>query len=185
MKLEGAYHTCQSNLIMTINLSDKALLWDAFNNAGLGGKFSLILSTWFFSGLMPLAPGTFGTICAVPLVIAFGYIDMDLRVLFITALIAIAIWSADRSRRLMDLKDPSEIVIDEVAGFALTMSFLPLTAYALMVGFVFFRLFDIFKPFPIKTLERKLQGGIGIVADDLMAGLYALIGAKALLMIFP
>ena len=166
---------------MTHELSDNSSPWSSFTSAGPVGKISLMLSTWFFSGLMPLAPGTFGTIGSVPFIIALSYLDVYFKSLTLVILIVVAVWSSGKSGEIMGRKDPPEIVIDEVAGFSVTMCFLPPTLVGIISGFILFRLMDIFKPFPIKRLEKGLKGGYGIVADDLMAGLYAFAGTKALL----
>jgi len=83
----------------------------------------------------------------------------------------------------LDQSDPREIVIDEVAGFLLTMLFLPCSWLTISLGFIFFRFFDILKPYPIKQLE-KLRGGFGVVLDDLAAGLYANIIVRIILLIY-
>lgn len=167
--------------MMTNELSDNSSPWSSFTTAGPAGKISLVLSTWFFSGLMPLAPGTFGTIGSVPFILALNYLDVYLRAPFLVIFIVVAIWSSGKSEEILGRKDPPEIVIDEVAGFSVTMCFLPSTLVGIIAGFILFRLMDIFKPFPIKRLEKGLAGGYGIVADDLMAGFYAFAGTKALL----
>ena len=174
----------QNTLVMIKTPSYNPSLREVFAKTDLGGKTSLILSTWFFSGLLPLAPGTFGTLCAVPLVLVLSYLDIKARALLLVILIIVAVWCSAKSQKQMGRKDPPEVVIDEVAGYSLTMFLLPLTIPSLFLGFVFFRLFDIVKPFPVKSIESRLRGGIGIVGDDLMAGLYAFGITKALLMLF-
>ena len=142
-----------------------------YNKADLFGKISLVISTWFGIGLIPFAPGTFGTLGSLPLIFFlnnFGSIYKGAAVLIISVA---AIWSAGRTERLAGKHDPHQIVIDEVAGFLLTMILLPISWFSLCSGFIFFRFFDILKPFPIKSAER-LKGGFGIVIDDLIAGLY-------------
>lgn len=135
-------------------------------------KTALILSTWFGTGLIPFAPGTMGTLGAIPLVPAFALAGPIPYLLMTIGFIALAVWAAGKSSKLLNEKDPSRVVIDEVAGFLVTLLFLPLTPFNLISAFVLFRLFDILKPFPARRLER-LKGGFGIVMDDLMAGVYA------------
>ncbi len=147
-------------------------LADAFRKSGFSGKTALVLSTWFGSGLLPVAPGTFGTIAAIPLIIVLNILEIWYIIIILAFAIAIAVWSAGHAQVLLKKNDPSAVVIDEVAGFLLTMTFLPATWPAVILGFFLFRLFDIFKPYPIKHLE-KIKGGFGIVMDDLLAGLYA------------
>ena len=98
--------------------------------------------------------------------------------------VPLAIWSSHLSHKLLKRDDPSEVVIDEVAGILWTFFLLPLSWLTLCVGFILFRIFDIFKPFPIRTLERRLRGGIGIVLDDLLAGIYANLCLRIFLLFF-
>jgi phosphatidylglycerophosphatase A len=96
------------------------------------------------------------------------------------ALIVICIWAADRHAADIGLKDPSVVVCDEIAGMAVAAAFLPLTAATLLAAFLLFRFFDVLKPPPIRQAEQ-LPGGLGIVADDLLAGLVANLVLRALL----
>ena len=157
---------------MSKSQSDKFTIWSIFRKADFSGKISLTLSTWFGTGLLPVAPGTFGTLGAVPLVFGLACLGTVPGVFIIVMVVAVAIWASDRSQGLLDNGDPSEVVIDEVAGFLLTMFLLPLSWLTLGLGFILFRVFDIFKPYPIKQAE-KLRGGLGIVMDDLVAGICA------------
>jgi len=157
---------------MSKSQSDKFAIWSIFRNADFSGKISLTLSTWFGTGLLPVAPGTFGTLGAVPLVFGLPCLGTVPGVFIIVMVVAVAIWTSGRSEELLWKSDPSEVVIDEVAGFLLTMFFLPLSWLTLGFGFILFRVFDILKPYPIKQAE-KLRGGLGIVMDDLVAGIYA------------
>jgi phosphatidylglycerophosphatase A len=151
----------------------------AFKEAGVAGKTALILATWFGSGLAPVAPGTLGTLAGAPLVLLVGRLGTVQALLFVIAFIALAVWSAGMTGRMLARKDPSPVVVDEVAGFLLTLFLMPLSLAHVCLGFFLFRLFDIFKPFPIKKLE-KLKGGPGIVADDLLAGIYANLSLRLL-----
>lgn len=157
---------------MSKSQSDKFTIWSIFRKADFSGKISLALSTWFGTGLLSVAPGTFGTIATVPLVFGLACLGTVLSGFIIAMVVAVAIWASDRSEELLGNDDPSEVVIDEVAGFLLTMFLLPLSWLTLGLGFILFRVFDIFKPYPIKQAE-KLRGGLGIVTDDLVAGIYA------------
>lgn len=152
--------------------SDNLFTLDIFRKSGFSGKTALVVSTWFGSGLFPFASGTFGTLASFPLVLVLNNFGIWHRVFTFVIVLGIAFWSADRTQDLLGKEDPSEVVIDEVAGFLLTMSLLPPTWLALGLGFFLFRFFDVLKPYPIRHLER-LKGGVGIVMDDLLAGLYA------------
>lgn len=152
--------------------SDTLALKEAFKKADTLGRTALLFASWFFTGLMPKAPGTFGSVAAIPLVIAINYLGVILGAISLVIFIIVAVLTSEVSRKLIGREDPPEIVIDEVAGFSVTLFSLPLSWFSVSLGFLLFRLLDIFKPFPIRRLE-KIKGGMGIVLDDLMAGVYA------------
>ena len=120
-----------------------------------------------------MAPGTVGSALAVLVLWAVPFSRAGL-LLFFVAVILGGTWAAHRAERLLGGKDPGAIVIDEVAGMTLTVLPFALTPAVLAVGFVLFRIFDIVKPFPAHVSQR-LGGGIGVMVDDLIAGLYALV----------
>ena len=151
-----------------------------FRQANTYGKTALVLGTWFGSGLMPFASGTFGTLATAPLVALSSFFLPLSGALFLMIMILVAIWASQVVHRLLKNVDPSEVVIDEVAGFLLTMLWIPLSWGTLLAGFLLFRLFDIWKPWPANAAE-KLHGGLGIVLDDLVAGLYANLGLRFIL----
>ena len=151
-----------------------------FRKTGLRGKTALALGTWFGSGLSPMAPGTFGTLAAVPLAALSAILSPLTRALLLIIMTFVAIWASQVMSNLLERVDPSEVVIDEVAGFLLTMLLIPLSWGTLIAGFVLFRIFDIWKPWPAKAAER-LHGGLGIVLDDLVAGLYANLSLRLIL----
>ena len=166
---------------MSQSQSDNLSFRDAFRGSGLSGRIALILSTWFGTGLCPLAPGTCGTLGALPLVILGQVSNRTTGILILMGCTAAALWSSKRAGEILGSNDPPAVVIDEAAGFLLTMIFLPFSWPVLCLGFVLFRLFDILKPFPIRRLER-LGHGFGIVLDDLLAGLYAYASARLILL---
>jgi phosphatidylglycerophosphatase A len=151
-----------------------------FRQTGIYGKTALILGTWFGSGLSPVASGTFGTLAAAPLVALSGIFSPLSSVLILMIMTLVAIWASQVVHNLLNRVDPSEVVIDEVAGFLLTMLWIPLSWGTVLAGFLLFRLFDIWKPWPANAAER-LHGGLGIVLDDLVAGLYANLGLRVIL----
>lgn len=132
------------------------------------------LATGLGSGLSPVAPGTAGSLIAVLLWLAFLQFDPSLSVQIAAALLAIApcIWAADWAARRLERKDPGCIVSDELAGQWLALLAAPPAWPWWLAAFVLFRVFDIAKPWPMRRLER-LPGGVGIVADDLAAGVLA------------
>jgi phosphatidylglycerophosphatase A len=144
---------------------------------GIGGAIALFLASAGFAGRFPFAPGTVGSAVGCALWVLAGRPGTPVLAAAIVVGTVAAIWSADRSSALAGGKDPSWVVVDEVVGQWVALAVAPPTALLpLVLSFLLFRLFDIWKPFPARSLER-LPGGIGIVADDLMAGLYAGIAA--------
>ena len=136
----------------------------------------MILATVGGIGNVPVASGTFGSLVAVPLLPVLAALrDASLAgyAAVVLALVAVAIWSAGRAEEALGGHDHSRIVIDEVAGMVATGMFLPATWSAIGVGFVLFRLFDVVKPFPAGFIDGRVEGGLGVVGDDLVAGVYA------------
>lgn len=124
-------------------------------------------------GYLPGAQGTYGTIVAVGLYLLL-YSLPPLHFLFFTFTFSLfAIWAADHAEKYLNEKDSGKIVIDEIAGYFVTMLFIPARWELILAGFVLFRLFDILKPFPIREFEKRLKGGWGVVCDDLAAGVFA------------
>ena len=143
-----------------------------FLRADFKEKLAFIFSSAMGAGFFPVAQGTVGTLAGIPLVIASAYLNPLADGVLIFLFIILAVWSSQVTCTLLERDDPAEVVIDEVAGILMTFFLLPFSWLHLCFGFVLFRLFDILKPYPVRRLE-KLKGGLGIVADDLMAGVYA------------
>ena len=132
------------------------------------------LAFGFGAGLAPRAPGTFGS--AVGIVIAWWMLDLPLvaRIGVVLAVIGLGIWICGESARRLGKHDDQRIVLDEIAGVLLTsLGVAEKSFFALALVFVFFRLFDIWKPWPIRDVDHSLKGGLGIMLDDLIAALYA------------
>ncbi|HKR02332.1 MAG TPA: phosphatidylglycerophosphatase A [Pyrinomonadaceae bacterium] len=157
---------------------------------------ALALATWGV-GYLPLAPGTFGSAVGVGIYLliqsasarAFAFaagrgwspeLQQSLRTTLILLLIAVlalgGVWAASRTEKLLGRKDPGIVVVDEVVGQLIALLFVPFNSgwWVIIVGFVAFRLFDIWKPYPVRRLE-SLEAGLGIMADDVLAGAYAAI----------
>lgn len=142
----------------------------------------LFLAFGFGSGLSRFAPGTFGTVAAIPLYWLFAQTDIFVySLLTITATVA-GIWICGIAADKLDEHDYSGIVWDEIAGLLITLWFAPLNGQTLLAGFVLFRIFDIVKPWPIRWIDQKVAGGLGIMLDDVLAGLFAAITLQILLM---
>lgn len=139
------------------------------------------LSFGFGSGLAPVAPGTFGTLAAVPLYYLLRPLPATAYVIVAALLFAIGISVCTRTTRALGVHDHSAIVWDEVVGFLLTMTAAPAVWWAPVVGFVGFRLFDILKPWPIRWIDRRVEGGLGIMLDDVLAAVpaWAMVQATA------
>jgi phosphatidylglycerophosphatase A len=153
---------------------------DPEGKAKRGSFVAHALATWFGCGHVPYAPGTAGTLGAIPLYLAlrpYGHASVALAALVLTG---VGIWAADIVASDLGQKDPQIIVIDEVAGVLVTLSVAPPTWAALVAGVVFFRVFDQTKPWPARAAERRLPGGWGIVLDDVAAGLWGALGVVAL-----
>ena len=139
-------------------------------------KAAFVLGTWFGSGKAPAAPGTFGSFAALPF--AWGIMFLGgWPLLLASAIIGyfIGVWSADIVMREIGIEDPCLIVIVEVVGQWLALLTAPLNPVSYLIGFFFFRLFDISKPWPACWADSKLHSATGVMLDDVFAGLYALI----------
>jgi phosphatidylglycerophosphatase A len=137
---------------------------------------SLTIASVFYIGFIPGAPGTYASIAATLcyfLAYFFArWIPPEIHLSAVCLISLIGVLTAAEASRAAGIEDPSFVVIDEVAGQLVTFLFLPISLFNLILGTVAFRLFDIWKPFPIRKLEN-LKGGAGIMADDLLAGIYA------------
>ena len=137
----------------------------------LHNRTAVLLARGFGAGCSPVAPGTVGTAVAVPLVCLQLVWSVEEFLIFLLVFVLGAVYVAAVAEKQMDGTDDPSIVVDEMAGFLVAMAFVPLTPWSLLAGFVLFRALDIFKPPPISADERRFSGGLGIVGDDLIAGL--------------
>ena len=136
-------------------------------------KTAVFLATGFYIGKIPFAPGTFGSLIGLPLCFVLAGIQLSAAIVAALILILLAIWISGAAAKTLKRKDPGCIVIDEIAGMVVTFIGLPFTLTTAVCGFILFRILDILKPFPIRSLDQRLSGGLGIVADDVAAGIYA------------
>ncbi|HVF88589.1 MAG TPA: phosphatidylglycerophosphatase A [Blastocatellia bacterium] len=150
--------------------------------AGPSDRFAYLTATGAGAGSSPFAPGTLGAIEGVALYLAIAALLPGALERFIfllasnIAIFALGVWASGRTCRMSGLEDPSHIVVDEISGqlIALTPLAFAHSIAGVVAGFVLFRLFDIFKPYPIRRLEA-LHGGLGVMADDGLAGIYSAI----------
>lgn len=130
------------------------------------------LATGFYLGKVPLAPGTFGSFLGLSLCYALSHIQFPLAMFSALLFIIFAVGIAHDAEKILKKKDPGCIVIDEIAGMLVTLLGLPFNLKTAVLGFIIFRILDILKPFPIRILEKKIPGGAGVVADDVVAGIF-------------
>jgi phosphatidylglycerophosphatase A len=143
----------------------------------------IFLATGFFTGFLPTMPGTWGTFAGIPLVIISHRLTSIMQAVVLVVFVFFAAFIAGRAEILFEDRDARPIVIDEMVGFLITLLWLPLNFLTLCLGFVLFRLFDIVKPPPIGILEKRLHGGWGIVLDDVLAGVFANVTLRLLLIV--
>ncbi|MGC3980692.1 MAG: phosphatidylglycerophosphatase A [Steroidobacteraceae bacterium] len=132
-----------------------------------------LLAFGFGSGLSGKAPGTMGTLAALPLVFALMHASLVVYLCCVIMLCALGIYICGESARRLSTHDHPGIVLDEFAGMAITMIAVPLQWQWLLLGFLLFRFFDIVKPWPIREADHRLSGGFGIMLDDIIAGIFS------------
>lgn len=133
------------------------------------------IATGFGAGYLPKAPGTWGSLLALPLHFFLRQLPPNHYALALGGIFFLAVITAGQAEKILDRKDPSVVVIDEVIGMLITLIAAPNNPLIWLLGFLIFRFFDIFKPYPIRIIDRRINGGMGIVLDDVLAGIYSLI----------
>jgi phosphatidylglycerophosphatase A len=141
-------------------------------------RLALLLATWWGVGYVPRAPGTAGTIAAIPFFLLLSLLPLAGYLACVLGIGLVACWAAGEAERFFQEQDSQRIVIDEAVGFLVTMTALPPTWPYLIGGFCLFRCFDILKPPPIRLIEQRVKGGYGVVLDDVLAGVYAQISLR-------
>ena len=134
---------------------------------------ALALASWFGVGFLPVAPGTWGTLAALPLAWAVSRLPTAWQALVAVAVALVGMPVAARAGRTLGVVDARQIVIDEVAGLLITMVGVRFTWASALAAFALFRLFDVLKPWPASFFDRKVKNGAGVVLDDVAAGLYS------------
>jgi phosphatidylglycerophosphatase A len=136
-------------------------------------RLAIFICTFGYAGYAPFAPGTVGSAAGLAVYAAIRWTGSPIaEVGAIAALLAAGVWAGTIAERFFGGIDPGPVVIDEVAGMLITLAFIPVGATGALAGFFLFRLFDVIKPFPAARFER-LHGGLGVMADDAMAAVYA------------
>ena len=133
------------------------------------------LAFGFGSGLAPKAPGTFGTIAAIPLYLLLCHLSLPLYAAVLVLSFVIGVYLCGKTADDLGVHDHPGIVWDEFVGFWITMFAAPAGWAWLLLGFILFRIFDIWKPWPIRVLDKNMESGLGIMIDDVLAGVYALL----------
>ena len=136
-------------------------------------RFVIATATWGGSGFSPFASGTVGTLAAIPFYLVLARLPLPLYLLSTVAFTLFACWVSGLAEQVFAEHDSGKIVIDEVAGYLVTMIGVPLSWQGVAAGFFLFRFFDIVKPQPARWLDRSLKNGYGVVLDDIAAGVYA------------
>ena len=135
----------------------------------------MFIATGCYSGYLPKAPGTWGSLVGLVLFFLLHSLNLEMYLGVVAGIFLIGTFAAGEAEKIMDRQDPGLVVIDEIVGILITMIGIPATPLAMILGFVFFRIFDIFKPFPVGFVDQRFHGGLGIMLDDIVAGLYSLI----------
>jgi phosphatidylglycerophosphatase A len=134
---------------------------------------SVLVATGFGVGLLRPAPGTWGTLLGIPLALGLATLPLGFALAALAVLAVAGIPICDQAGRRLGVADHGGLVLDEIVGYGLTVIWFAPEPMALALGFLWFRLFDIAKPWPVSWADRTLEGGLGVMADDLLAGVYA------------
>jgi phosphatidylglycerophosphatase A len=145
-------------------------------------RFATLIATWFGSGYLPKAPGTWGSLAALP----FGWVILTVLPGALPLLAAsivllfVGVWASSLHSDMLGTHDAGEIVVDEVVGQWIVLAIAPFSPLGWLVAFLLFRFFDVLKPWPISWIDARVTGGWGIMLDDVVAGLFAAISVLAI-----
>lgn len=142
------------------------------------GSLDGFLAFGFGLGLMPKAPGTWGTLAGIPFVLFSAQLDPFYSSLLLVSMFFLGIHICERVSKRLGVHDHGGIVWDEIVGYMIAVLGFPAEAFWLIAGFILFRVFDILKPWPIRKLDKNMKGGLGIMMDDVLAGVFAWIGLQ-------
>ncbi len=135
----------------------------------------MLIATGFYSGYLPKAPGTWGSLVGLLIFFLLHTLSLPYYLAVVAGLFLVGTFAAGEAEKIMDHKDPGLVVIDEIVGMLITMIAVPVTPITMALGFILFRIFDIAKPFPVGLIDQRFHGGLGIMLDDVMAGIYSLV----------
>ena len=158
-------------------------MFDPAINRSVFRNWRHFLAFGFGSGLARYAPGTFGTLASIPIYLAISHLPAWLYAVTVIAAFALGVWVCDTVSRDLRVHDHGGIVFDEFVGYWITMFLVPLRWEWVLAGFALFRLFDIWKPGPIRWCDRHVEGGFGIMVDDVAAGVVACLALHAIRMV--
>jgi phosphatidylglycerophosphatase A len=148
-------------------------------------RLAVFLATAAYCGYFPVAPGTVGSAAGLLVYTLVWWSGSPiLEVALIAGLFVVGVWAGTIAERYFGGIDPGPIVIDEVVGMLITLAFIPVHVSGALAGFVLFRIFDVIKPYPAGRFE-SLHGGLGVMADDAMAAVYANLSLRLLLWVLP
>ncbi len=145
----------------------------------------MMLATGFYSGYIPKAPGTCGSLVGLLLYFLFlNHFSLSNYLFILAGMLFIGFWVAGSAEKILNQKDPQPVVIDEIVGILITLTAAPPQIPVWLLGFMIFRFFDILKPFPIRWVDQRIHGGIGIMLDDVIAGIFSWLVLQGALWVF-
>ena len=135
----------------------------------------ILIATWFGIGYLPFAPGTWGSLVALAIAwIVTSLFGTSALLLLVGITFCIGIWASEKFSKCIGDDDPDPVVVDEVVGQWLAVVFFPTQVIYYLLGFFLFRMFDIWKPWPVNWVDQNIKGGIGIMLDDIFASIYSI-----------
>jgi len=141
----------------------------------------MLIATGCYSGYLPKAPGTWGSLVGLLLFFLIHTLSLPVYIAVVAGIFIVGSFAAGEAEKILDNRDPGAVVIDEIVGMLVTMIAVPATALNMALGFILFRIFDIVKPYPVNLFDKRFHGGLGIMLDDVVAGIYSLLIMQILL----
>lgn len=148
-------------------------------------RLIMFIATGAYTGYLPKAPGTWGSLVALPLNLLLIRLSATNHGLALAGIFLLAVYTAGAAEKILDRQDPGAIVIDEIIGMLIALIAVPAQPLLWLIAFLLFRLFDIMKPWPVSWADRHLHGGLGIVLDDVLAGAYTWLVLQGILALLP